>query len=54
MNTLPANRGDLSGGEGRASGRQPSLLPGLETLPGEGISTKGAAASGSGLEDDEE
>jgi hypothetical protein len=29
--------------------RPPSLLPGLETLPGEGISTAGAKASGGGL-----
>ncbi|HRY73316.1 MAG TPA: DNA translocase FtsK, partial [Spirochaetia bacterium] len=32
--------------------RQPSLMAELETAPGEGVSTKGAAASGGGLEED--
>lgn len=32
--------------------RQPSLIPDPETAPGEGVSTKGAAASGGGLAED--
>ncbi len=38
----PAGRGE----------RQPSLIAGLETAPGAGVSTKGAAASGGGLAED--
>ena len=48
VNTPPANRGIIPE---RPHG-QPSLLPGLETAPGEGLSTKGTAASGEGLEED--
>ena len=48
MNTPPANRGVIPE---RPHG-QSSLMPGLETAPGEGLSTKGAAASGEGLEED--
>jgi S-DNA-T family DNA segregation ATPase FtsK/SpoIIIE len=47
VNTPPANRGIIPERHG-----QPSLIPGLETAPGEGLSTKGAAASGEGLEED--
>jgi len=48
VNTPPANRGIIPE---RPHG-QPSLIPGLETAPGEGLATKGVAASGEGLEED--
>lgn len=48
VNTPPANRGIIP----ERQAVQPSLIPGLETAPGEGLATKGTAASGTGLEED--